>query len=318
MKKLLLSIFVIITVFSAKAQFNVYHPFPDSNAYWGEESQTNTGLGGSVYTDFGYKLSGDTIWNGRTYHKVYEVGGMSTSGPVKPYSRFFGGIRDSMKRIYGFSYIGIYRGDTLYYDFNLKVGDTLHQFDSPVYNGISSTPEINYVYKIDSVLLDGNYRKEFVIATDVNKSPSIVTQIIEGIGSMTGLYEPMGFIEGKNTLLCFQQNGYVMFSSNGYFYRDTCIVFGPVGVNEINNDVHVFNIYPNPANTSATISYQLDKTNAVLKLYNTMGQLLKSRTISNSNGTINEDVSILPGGVYYYTLLVDGVVEATQKLVIMR
>jgi hypothetical protein len=315
MKKLLLSIFVIITAFSAKAQFNVYHPFPDSNAYWGEETEFSTG-GPLVVNDFGYKLSGDTLLNGRIYHKIYKVGGISTSGPVTPYRGFYAGLReDSLKHVY-VCCTSMNKNDTLYYDYNMQLGDTLKQINSASQGFFG--PEKNYVSKIDSALIDGSYRKRFIISAFANGSQRIVTAIIEGIGSIEGLLEPMTLLEGTSSVICFQQNGIVMFSSNSYFYRDTCIVFGPVGVNEINNDVHVFNIYPNPASARVTLSYQLNNNNAVLKLYNTMGQLLESRTINNSDGTIEDNVSALPGGVYYYTLSVDGVVEATNKLAIIR
>jgi hypothetical protein len=79
-------------------------------------------------------------------------------------------------------------------------------------------------------------------------------------------------------------------------------------------------IYPNPANTSVTISYQLEneKSNAELKLYNAMGQLIESKNISSVSGTLTEDVTKLQGGIYYYTLTVNGLVTATNKLVIIR
>ena len=92
----------------------------------------------------------------------------------------------------------------------------------------------------------------------------------------------------------------------------------PVGVSNLNREAMKFTIYPNPASTSITISYQAeqDKHNCLLRLYNTMGQLLKSENVSGNS--MQEDVSALPNGIYYYTLLVDGVVVATNKFATIR
>ena len=317
MKKLLLTVIIAVIAIPAFSQFNVYHPFPDSNAYWGEENEFSTG-GPLTVNDFGYKLLGDTIIKSRTYHKVYKVGGMSNSGAVTPYSVFYGAIReDSMKHVYACCVSGSFnKDDTLYYDFNLKVGDTLNQANSAPQGFLG--PEKNYVSKIDSVLIDGNYRKRFTISTNANNSLQVVTQMIEGIGSLEGLLEPIEIMEGKSSVLCFRQNGFVEYATSGYFTHDTCIVYGPLDVNTITNKIPSFSIYPNPANTAVALSFQLQNKNSVLSLYNSMGQLVKTQVINSNDKSITEDVSILPNGIYYYTLSIDGVIEATNKLAIIK
>ncbi|MGP8214038.1 MAG: hypothetical protein ACLQQ4_00605 [Bacteroidia bacterium] len=184
-KKILLTIFLPTLFLTASAQVNVYHPFPDSNAYWKENSGSSAIPPG--YCDcYGYKLSGDTVINGIVYHKLYSVGGIYSSnaslcgveGTVSHYSNFYGALReDSAKHIYLCCTTGLGAKDSLLYDFNLKVGDTLKQYNS--------NATINYVSSIDSILIDGNYRKQFIIGGGYNS-------IIEGIGSMQGLVEPMG------------------------------------------------------------------------------------------------------------------------------
>jgi hypothetical protein len=92
------------------------------------------------------------------------------------------------------------------------------------------------------------------------------------------------------------------------------------GIVEHSGNIAQVNVYPNPANTNITLSYQLpqNESKGMLNLYNTMGQLISSGDITSSNGTIDEDVSALSGGIYYYTLSVNGVVMATNKLAIIR
>ena len=80
------------------------------------------------------------------------------------------------------------------------------------------------------------------------------------------------------------------------------------------------NIYPNPANTETELSYVLPagQSNAILKLYNEMGQLVNSNAIASYKGNVNEDVSMLPNGIYYYTISVDGLTQAVAKLIIIH
>ena len=80
MKKLLLSFLVFISAFFAKAQFNVYHPFPDSNAWWGTNAvymSYCTQTSPIFPTDnYDYYLNGDTAINSAIYHKLNRSGGM--------------------------------------------------------------------------------------------------------------------------------------------------------------------------------------------------------------------------------------------------
>ncbi len=320
---LIFILFVVSLV--SHAQFNVYHPFPDSNAYWGEENKVFPGTGNVLdINEFGYKLYGDTVINGLIYHKLYQVGGFSGTsqggGTLYHSMGYYGAIReDTMRHIYFLS-SSAGNKDSLLYDFNLKVGDTLRQYNSPGLFSNGNSNEANYVYQIDSVLIEGSIRRQFVIASNFgNNQIYQVADIIEGIGSTTGLVEPIDLpFEYSSALICFRQNGYTVISGSSYFAQDTCIVYGPLGVNNITNAPPMFIIYPNPANTSVELTFQLQNKNSVLSLYNTMGQLVKTQTINGNEKSITEDVSALPNGIYYYTLSVEGVVQATNKLAIIR
>src|ERR1700739_479617 len=150
MKKQLLFIFSILTLTTGFAQFNVYHPFPDSNAYWKEELEA-TNAAFDSYTDYGYIISGDTILNGKLHHKIYKVEGVywdNKGGGYVHYNskRFYFAIReDSLKHVYISNVCCssvTFSGDSLLYDFNLKVGDTLNQYNSHK----TGFPYPNYVY----------------------------------------------------------------------------------------------------------------------------------------------------------------------------
>src|SRR5664279_2989016 len=69
----LCSTFFFVT--SAFPQTNVYHPFPDSDAVWNEDYWQEGECG--IYppcdriNDFSYIISGDTVINSKSYHKLY-------------------------------------------------------------------------------------------------------------------------------------------------------------------------------------------------------------------------------------------------------
>jgi type IX secretion system substrate protein len=92
------------------------------------------------------------------------------------------------------------------------------------------------------------------------------------------------------------------------------------GINKLITPVTSVTLYPNPASVQITIIYQLSQGqhSALLKLYNTMGQLVKSEFINNNAGQFTEDISTLSGGIYYYMVSVDGSIDNTNKLVILK
>ncbi len=63
--------------------------------------------------------------------------------------------------------------------------------------------------------------------------------------------------------------------------------------------------YPNPAKAKTYIEVEFKSAEAELKVYNVLGKLVQSETLSNS-GTFMIDVTNFPDGVYFYTLDADG------------
>ena len=315
MKKQILFFLLFSSVLSVKAQVSKYYAFPDSNAYWSAENESNDGQNLNV-NDYGFLLVGDTIVNGKTYHKLYNAGGMTNSGAYTYYS-YAGAFREdtAARKVYMF----INGVDSLWYDFNLKVNDSIG--NTPP-NGMGLGSGTNYVYSIDSVLIFGNYRKRINITNTSMYNPTIIYSVIEGIGGTNGPFgselTPPPF-EDVSSLLCFRQNTDTVQFSHGYFYF-SCHEFAPLGVNTISASVQQFTVYPNPANSEVVITYLLQpgQNKGTLQSYNALGQLVTSNTISNGMGQVNENISGLNNGIYYYTLSVNGVIAATSKLVIIH
>jgi|SRR5688572_16880957 len=237
MKKLLLLIAAVSTL-SAKAQTSVYHPFPDSNAVWNIMTQLccynscTVPFPNPYFLDFNfsYYLQGDTTANGYVYHKIYQ------SGITHEYCAFSSTVNnwDTQNSLY----VGAYRQDLsakkvflmgtpdiLLYDFSLNVGDTVPR-------GFEFWDSCAEITSIDSILIGNSYRKRF------NLSP-FPYSIIEGIGSTSGLLEPLCVFEYEGTLICFSQDGQTLFPDT------TTACENVTHVNEIQNKSSV-TVFPNP------------------------------------------------------------------------
>ena len=73
---------------------------------------------------------------------------------------------------------------------------------------------------------------------------------------------------------------------------------------------------PNPARNTTSIQYTIPKKNssAELRLIDNLGRTVKSIAL-NASGRINLDISALSNGTYTYSMIVDGKIVETKKLV---
>ena len=91
---------------------------------------------------------------------------------------------------------------------------------------------------------------------------------------------------------------------------DTVIV-KLTGINEMSNPLNAYHIYPNPANSIITID-GATLQNALLSIYNTIGELILQKPLSNGKNEM--DVSNLSKGVYIIKIEnLQGVIQ--QKLI---
>ncbi|MCD6330122.1 MAG: T9SS type A sorting domain-containing protein, partial [Candidatus Cloacimonetes bacterium] len=83
---------------------------------------------------------------------------------------------------------------------------------------------------------------------------------------------------------------------------------------------------PNPFNESTEISFDVKNSahrNAEISIYNLQGKRVKTYNITpdmNSvtwNGT-DENATVLPSGVYLYTISLDDEITKTEKLLLLR
>lgn len=77
---------------------------------------------------------------------------------------------------------------------------------------------------------------------------------------------------------------------------------------------------PNPFNTDTKIEYALpsNSKNARLVVTDALGRMLKNIVINNNKGVVTLNTATLPSGSYNYSLIADGKVLATKKMIMTR
>jgi hypothetical protein len=281
--------FIFLISFSAGAQTSVYHPFPDSGAVWREAQDSYN----SSFYSYNEQLfiSGDTVIGPFTYHKIF-VKGVSVSYLTflcqwlsgTTYTSLVALIRQDIpnRKVY------IYNNpDSLLYDFNLSVGDTLPRS----YNHLDTSFSI-VVTSIDS-LFDGiDYRRRFYLSSG-GWFPQDSISIIEGIGSTGGLFfqlEPP--FEVTRIMHCFIQNDSIK-------YHDYCSIGCDlyIGITNITDKKNLPFLSPNPATNEIRIQ------NAEFRIENIEILDILGRTINSAfyilNSELKVDVTQLPPGMYF-------------------
>ena len=96
----------------------------------------------------------------------------------------------------------------------------------------------------------------------------------------------------------------------------------PKTVAQVPNQFALYEAYPNPFNPTTTIKFSLSQAgNVSLKIYNVMGQLVKTlvNNTYKNKGDYNYQVNMdnLSSGIYFYTLI-QGNQQLTKKMVLMK
>ena len=292
---------LILTMGVGYGQTNIYHPFPDSNAFWSDR-------GTNMFHPFflrntRYGLKGDTIINSKTYHQVFSLFDSTLSNPN---SFYYAAIREEDRKIY--TIIGN-SPETILYDFNLNVGDTITYTYPEIFSRVLS--------KIDSVqLYTGEYRKRYVFnPIDFMGVPDIV---VEGIGSVvwTGLFNPLVTAIATNgdsfDFTCFKQNEIIYYLNNPECDHCFCTLLTEI---EDMKEKEKLSVYPNPLLFQTTLQTDYYLHNATILLYNSLGQ--KVREVKNISGkTFILKRENLPVGIYFFELTQDNKSIFMDKLVI--
>ena len=220
-----------------------------------------------------------------TYKKIYRSGLENLCTPIPDYfSGYYAAIRQDVpaKKVYA----NIpYEGDTLLYDFDLNVNDTLE--------GTWIISQGSVVVAIDSVIISGNYHKRFQLNYGT---------LVEGVGNVTtGLLDFMGIGSGGAywSFVCFSQDGIPEFGDT----LNCTVITHNTDIQETKESM----IYPNPVdrNDEIVIGQLISGTKVKIVFYNEAGIVVKTYGINVSYGSITDRVDNFPSGLYLCQIFSD-------------
>lgn len=246
---------------------------------------------GQICNTYSYKFFGDTIINGITYKKLYSKLDSSVNN-----WQFEFAMRDSANKIYTYSGMG----EELSYDFGANTGDTIKP-----YLGIINQPMI--VDSIDTVLIAGIPKKRILFYSNLSW---IYETWIEDIGSIYGVANPLStwgqiIIDYSELTLCYWENNVLKYIDST---SKTCYI-NSTNINELNNDNFSVNLFPNPAQSSIELRFNLTSLkNMLLTIHNDLGETIKmysKKEYIASLNNINIPISDLTPGIYFLRIYSD-------------
>lgn len=284
--KLIISIVFIISTSLASAQTPDY--FSD-NPKWRQSSSCAVPYPCIENQEFVYYIDGDSIVDDLVYRKLYKRGELyqyPLDDPPNPcnesyeFDQFHSLLRQEDKKIY------IYgdNEDTLLYDFDLIVGDTLAMTFNQWYENIVVT-------SIDSILVGNHYRKIFNL--DNVENPLL----IEGIGHEHGFIEPfLPIFECGNFLNCFSANDTTYYPN----FNESCDFNVDIEERTARSTIRFF---PNPAHDYLSIQFESNEQIEEVYSYTAIGKQQKMEFQEVEGNLIKVDLSNLKPGLYIIQLL---------------
>jgi Secretion system C-terminal sorting domain len=91
-----------------------------------------------------------------------------------------------------------------------------------------------------------------------------------------------------------------------------------VAVDEVKSTASIARIAPNPSNDLAVLSYEFSArpNNAQLVIYNVLGELVDSFSVSQRAGQLSVSTKELQNGIYFCSIMLDGKKMETKRLVV--
>jgi hypothetical protein len=305
MKRLLFFFYALGIFQSSSAQSGIYHPFPESNASWNQYYE-KWACQFSIYPHaekYSYVIGGDTTIGANVYHRLARpnVQQLDTCWGNNPMNiiGYAGCFRQDTAARKVFYVVPGASTEEVLYDFSLNVGDTVTSFLTSLL--VSCAPDPTIVASIDSVLIDGSYRKRWEWKYDAWYS----TYVVEGIGSLSGLLEAAcSVIDGPFTALtCARQDNDVIYSSASY--PDTaCAIIDEVKTLTFRETGISASFAPNPFHDKSVLTVRGNEfglQNFKLTVFNSLGALVREDEIPVRNAVIFSR-EYLSAGLYYYEL----------------
>lgn len=152
--------------------------------------------------------------------------------------------------------------------------------------------------------------------TNISQNPASFNRVIQPGGTDTAIVHVYPDLDG------YANSGAIQYVLFDYFNTTDSVAFTVnfevTGIlSEPEFDKPELNVYPNPAEDFLRIQYQVaSNSKASFELINLVGARVFQQNLDANANELEIDLSDLNGGVYFYTLKVDGEVNISKKLVI--
>jgi hypothetical protein len=244
-----------------------------------------------------YTMKGDTVINGKSYNKIYCSTYVYLNPPPKLTITNLGycfGIRQDIatKRVYRTYDVNNTTIDTLLYDFDLKIGDTVTRSFTT-----RSGNQDQVVISIDSITYSGKKYKRFHL-----KGTMPDAALIEGVGSTNGLTE---YNEGSF------ESAFLLDKFCNSDHSD-CSEPLALAIQFIKAD-HTFTVFPNPFTTQLTVSFENEFAHRKVILTDLLGKEVLAFENVGKQLTIQKD-GLTPG--IYLLKVLDEKGLFTEKVVV--
>jgi hypothetical protein len=202
----------------------------------------------------------------------------------------------------------------------VKTGDTLAELISFFFVKNNSTNLIHVkVKKVELSLLHGTevyfcWGACYASFVFISPTPVDIAKGVTDSSSFSGHYRPHVTM-GISTIR------YVFFDQDNPV-DSVCVNVKydaqPLGIeNNLPKGTSIVNACPNPANNSASFEYRLSgvRSGSVI-VRNVLGSVVKKVDLDNPEGKIALNTSDLDNGMYFYSLVENGISTSTKKLIV--
>ena len=305
------TLLIISSVFfsdgSGKIFAQTYIPFPTDSAQWSVRHTINNPFSQSTVQ---YKMKGDTLLNGITYHKIYYSLDLVYNSPNQTLHCFV--REDTTKKVF-VKYpasSGIDTSEFVLYDFNKEINDTVNL---KLYSSTDSAYKFQILNKFtSSTNID---TREYYQLIGLNVTFCTGFDWIMGIGSVLSPFYneiPMGS--------CYD-DGYEL---SCFWYKGTYIRGGTycdyeTGIKERTNSRYYTTVYPNPNDGNMILEYQLSENESgILVISDITGKQIRAYNLTNKTSKMAIDASILNPGLYLYEVYINNTKIKTDKVIISK
>lgn len=182
----------------------------------------------------------------------------------------------------------------------------------------TSSANLSVVFKKNNISIVDGATSDFCVGAACYPPNSLLSNSFVVTGGMLQTdetschYRPHGYV-GSSTIL------YTFYNSENQNDSVSVTIEFVVTTQIQEAAISAIKVFPNPATNLLKFDYQINNAkDSWFTIYNLLGNAVKSVRLEKTSASLDVYVGDLHGGIYFYTVSVDGKAVETSKLVINR